>query len=410
MSRVTLQSSDGATSLHSESSSPRGGSSEHLRDPGNHDDDHFKRAMSPLRFRMRKYLTRYTDAQSVPLSQWQHAHATPLRDWYFLYTALLGSHTFYVLFLPMPVWFGYFEATRDLVYLLGYSIYLSGFLKDLWCLPRPRSPPVERVSLSQYTTEEYGAPSSHSANATAVTLYFCVHLVYSNTLEFSLGVRATLVCIALFYYATLVVGRLYCGMHGPLDVVTGCLCGTATYAVRTLLKHGAAEFHSGVHWWFPLASVACGLFLLFAHVRPVDECPCFGDSVAFIGVAAGYECGDWFLQRYVPGGTTMCGTLSQDGLRVLLRPLVAVPLVLLWKEVLSKPLVYGCLVPLVPGLRDDRAERSAQREQHRAGHSGECMPHVGEAPVDIVGRFVVYMGVPITVTVVCPFAFRALGL
>lgn len=411
MSSVTVQSRSRQSSEPPKlvvGDSRPSGSSLHLADPGNHGDDHFKRHMSPLRFRIRQYLTQYTDTQSEPLARWQHAHATPLRDWYFLYTALLGSHTFYVLFLPMPVWFGYFEATRDLVYLLGYSIYLSGFLKDYWCLPRPRSPPVERVSLSQYTTEEYGAPSSHSANATAVTLYFLGHLAVSNTLGFSPLARVLLCALVLAYYATLVVGRLYCGMHGPLDIVTGCLCGAVTYAARTLLREQFATFESGLLWWFPLASVAWGLALLFAHVRPVDECPCFGDSVAFIGVAAGYECGDWFLQRYVPAHFA-CGTMAVDGpARVLARPFVAVPLVLLWKAVLSKPLVYGLLRVL--RVRDDRAEKQAVRERHAAAKSGVCMQHVGEANIDIVGRFAVYMGVPITVTVVCPFAFRLLGL
>lgn len=379
-----------------------------LLDPGNHGDEHFKSKMSPMRFAIRKYLTQYTDTQSTYLASWQQKYSTKFRDLYFLYTALLGSHTFYVLFLPMPVWFGYFETTRDLVYILGYSIYLSGFLKDYWCLPRPQSPPVERVSLSKYTTEEYGAPSSHSANATAVSLYFLVHIYQADFI--TLPLKCLFTFMILFYYITLVLGRLYCGMHGLLDIVTGCLCGLVTYATRMILRdYFFSDFKSGPYWWFPIISFSWGLFILFKHVRPIDECPCFGDSVAFIGVASGYECGDWFLQRMLP--LLECGKYTDDGSKVFLRPLIAVPMVLIWKSVISKTLVYNTLIKII-GLKDDRSitMRKRQEQQDLIKQKNECAEHVGEANIDIVARFIIYMGIPITVTVSCPYVFSLVGL
>ncbi|SMN19318.1 similar to Saccharomyces cerevisiae YJL134W LCB3 Long-chain base-1-phosphate phosphatase with specificity for dihydrosphingosine-1-phosphate [Maudiozyma saulgeensis] len=380
-----------------------------LVDPGNHPDDHFKSKMSPLRFHIRKYLTQFTNHQSIYLSRWQNKSSTKFRDLYFLYTALLGSHTFYVLFLPMPVWFGYFETTRDLVYLLGYSIYLSGFLKDYWCLPRPQSPPVERVSLSPYTTEEYGAPSSHSANATAVTLYFLVHLYQTDNSTISMMAKCGFTLLILFYYATLVLGRLYCGMHGLLDIITGSLCGIITYIIRMWLRNYFTDFESGSLWWFPIVSFSWGLFILFKHVRPIDECPCFGDSVAFIGVASGYECGDWFLQQVAP--LMKSDNFTVDGPKVFLRPFVAVPMVLIWKSVISKPLVYNTLIKIVH-LKDDRLEKSELRIKYKklTEENNECAAHIGEANIDIVARYIIYMGIPITVTVACPYAFTLLGL
>ncbi|KAG0666814.1 hypothetical protein C6P45_000186 [Maudiozyma exigua] len=379
-----------------------------LLDPGNHSDDHFKSKMSPMRFAIRKYLTQYTDTQSTYLASWQQRYSTKFRDLYFLYTALLGSHTFYVLFLPMPVWFGYFETTRDLVYILGYSIYLSGFLKDYWCLPRPQSPPVERVSLSKYTTEEYGAPSSHSANATGVSLYFLVHIYKADFI--TLPLKCLFASLIVFYYMTLVLGRLYCGMHGLLDIVTGCLCGLITYATRMILRdYFFTDFKSGPFWWFPILSLSWGLFILFKHVRPIDECPCFGDSVAFIGVASGYECGDWFLQRVLP--SLECGKYTDDGSKVFLRPFIAVPMVLIWKSVVSKTLVYNTLIKII-GLKDDRSitMRKRQEQQDLVKKNNECAGHVGEANIDIVARFIIYMGIPITVTVSCPYVFSLIGL
>lgn len=375
----------------------------HLKDPGNHGDDHFRSQMSPIRFAIRNYLTRFTDHQSEYLAKWQHRYSSKFRDTFFLYTALLGSHTFYVLFLPMPVWFGYFETTRDLVYILGYSIYLSGLLKDYWCLPRPRSPPVKRTTLSNYTTKEYGAPSSHSANATAVSLYFSYYIMVSDSLAFQPKIMFS--SMILFYYLTLVLGRISCGMHGLLDIVTGSLCGIITYLIRMFLKNYFQEFKSGEYMWFPILSFGWGLLILFKHVRPIDECPCFVDSVAFIGVVAGYECGDWFLQNFAP--TLQCGTYEMDGPIVFLRPLVAVPLVVIWKSVISKPLIYNFLIKIVR-MKDDRPEKELLRSKKNNG--AECALHIGEANIDIVGRYMIYMGIPITVTVACPLMFSLLNM
>ena len=125
-----------------------------LINPGNHPADHFKSRMSATRFQIRQYLTRFTDTQSETLRDWQETYRTGFGDVFFPYTALMGAHTFYVIFLPMPIWFGYHELTRDMVYILAYSIYLSGYLKDYLCLPRPKSPPVRRITLSKYTAKE----------------------------------------------------------------------------------------------------------------------------------------------------------------------------------------------------------------------------------------------------------------
>ena len=38
------------------------------------------------------------------------------------------------------------SANLSLVVILGFGVYLSSFLKDLVCAPRPYSPPVERLS------------------------------------------------------------------------------------------------------------------------------------------------------------------------------------------------------------------------------------------------------------------------
>ena len=374
-----------------------------LLDPGNHGPDHFKSKMSTIRFKCRQYMTRFTDRQSEYLAEWQRKHSSPFRDYFFPYTALMGSHTFYVIFLPMPVWFGYFEQTRDLVYILGYSIYLSGFLKDYWCLPRPKSPTVKRSTLSEYTAKEYGAPSSHSANAMGASMYFIYCIWVCSNLNLFLKTFYT--GLAMVYYMTLVIGRIYCGMHGLLDIISGSICGVVCFSTRMWLRYIFKDFHSGEYFAFPFISMAVGLLLLYKHVRPVDECPCFVDSVAFIGVISGYEVGDWIIQR--SGMDLDCTKFSQIGKVILLRPFIAVPFIIIWKELLSKKFVYTILIRVLR-LKDDRSAVIKKRKELTNGH--ECAPYIGEPKIEIVGRFLIYSGISMITIIVAPLAFRLIGI
>lgn len=386
-------------------SNPRDIQEEHLlKHPGNHPRGRFQSRMSPMRFAMREYLTRFTDNQSNMLYGWQARHRTKLRDLFFAYTSLLASHTFYVLCLPIPAFLGSFELVRDMVYILGYSIYLSGFLKDFWCLPRPRSPPLHRITLSAYTELEYGAPSSHSANATGITLLLLWNIW--NMTATNLGTKLGCTLLVSLYYFTLVAGRIYCGMHGLLDITSGAIIGLICFILRLAARNLFADFKSGDHLWFPLVSLSWGLLILFKHVKPIDECPCFEDSVAFIGVVSGLECSDWLLQRF--GITAGEGMGLQNGFRFFIyRLFVGVPCIVLWKYVLSKTLVYTVLIKVLR-LKDDRKEKAA--EHAKKNEDVECPLYIGEARIDIVGRFLIYAGIPFTVIVTCPAVFSMINI
>lgn len=381
----------------------------YLLDPGNHPSDHFRTRMSKFRFNIREKLLVFTNNQSFTLSRWQKKYRSTFNDLYFTYTSLMGSHTFYVLCLPMPVWFGYFETTKDMVYILGYSIYLSGFFKDYWCLPRPRAPPLHRITLSEYTTKEYGAPSSHTANATGVSLLFLYNIWRMQ--ESSVMVQLLLSCVVLFYYMTLVFGRIYCGMHGILDLVSGGLIGIVCFIVRMYFKYRFPGLRIEEHWWFPLFSVGWGLLLLFKHVKPVDECPCFQDSVAFMGVVSGIECCDWLGKVF---GITLVYNLEPNcGWRLTLaRLLVGLPCVVIWKYVISKPMIYTLLIKVFH-RKDDRnvAARKRLEATHKEGASKyECPLYIGEPKIDILGRFIIYAGVPFTVVMCSPVLFSLLNI
>jgi len=366
-----------------------------LLDPGNHPPAHFKNKMSPFRFDIRQKFEKYVENQSSGLAKWQSAHHSALNDIFFSYSALLGSHTFYVLCLPLPCYFGLFEFTRDTVYIIGYSIYISGFLKDFLCLPRPRSPPVHRITLSEYTAKEYGAPSSHTANAIGVCLLILQWAFTSASVMSTQKIIMTI--LAIVYCLTLTVGRIYCGMHGLFDLISGALIGLICFLLRMILKYTFIDFNCGDLFWYPMISICWGLTLLFNHPAPVDVCPCFYDSVAFVGVIGGVELCDWFI-KYYDFSLVYSIDYTTDITIITRRLIVGVIITVIWKYIIGKPLIYNFLFYIL-GFDDDR-----ELDEHDEPLPGdrECKLFKGNSDVNIVGRYLIYAGIPMCVMLISP--------
>lgn len=97
-----------------------------------------------------------------------------------------------------------------LLYTLAAGGYITSVLKDLFCVPRPYSPPLVRLAVGNHALE-YGFPSTHSTNSISMALYFAAILWRGSTGE--LGMLKILELIGLGIVAlTVVWSRLYCGM------------------------------------------------------------------------------------------------------------------------------------------------------------------------------------------------------
>jgi dihydrosphingosine 1-phosphate phosphatase len=102
--------------------------------------------------------------------------------------------------------------------LLAPGVFFTGMVKDFFCLPRPLSPPLQRITMSGLTALEYGFPSTHSANAVSVAL-FCLSAIEKSDTGFTPMGKIGLQCLAWIYAASVVMGRIYCGMHGFLGTL-----------------------------------------------------------------------------------------------------------------------------------------------------------------------------------------------
>jgi hypothetical protein len=241
--------------------------------------------------------------------------------------------------------------------MLAAGVFWSGFIKDMVCLPRPLSPPLYRITMSGSAALEYGFPSSHSTNAVSVAVYGIQML--RNASEPHSNINTALQCLAYFYAVSIVFGRLYCGMHGFLDVIVGSILG-AVIAVFQLMYGDWFDF------WItdgklsnPLIALLIILVLIRIHPEPADDCPCFDDSVAFSGVVIGCQIGAWHyaqtslsLDSPIPS-TVPFDFISVGLLKATIRIILGVVIIFVWRASM-KPALFKILPPIFRVLEHAR--------------------------------------------------------
>lgn len=233
---------------------------------------------------------------------------------------------------------------------LGSGVFFSGFLKDLLCIPRPLSPPLQRITMSKSASLEYGFPSSHSTNAASVAVYALYFLSSAET-ALSPQTKTILQCLAYGYLFSIVLGRLYCGMHGFLDVMVGTSLGALLSVIQCTYGEAFDAFINNGSFTAPLVPVLIILALVRIHPEPADNCPCFDDSVAFAGVIIGIELGFWHYARSGlawndPVPATVPFSLEELGWpKTILRVIIGVIVIFSWRQVM-KPILFRMLPPI----------------------------------------------------------------
>ncbi|KAK4655825.1 Long-chain base-1-phosphate phosphatase [Podospora pseudocomata] len=306
--------------------------------------DHYRRALPKWRYSLRQCLLPLVRWETPYLAAFQNAVRTPALDSYFAITANLGTHTFFMIGLPILFWCGFRGFGKGLVHILAEGVFFTGFLKDMCSLPRPLSPPLQRITMSGSAALEYGFPSTHSANAVSVAVYAILmlrsdHNIYSPTTTIALE------ALAYFYALSIVIGRLYCGMHGFIDVIIGSIMGTAISLVEFYYAPAVEEWMYSSNYAAPLIVALIILVLVRVHPEPADDCPCFDDSVAFAGVMIGLECGMWRFARYSPYATIYNGSDATFSLAAMGWPLsigrvvFGVLMIFAWREAMKPTLL-----------------------------------------------------------------------
>jgi membrane-associated phospholipid phosphatase len=226
-----------------------------------------------------------------------------------VYTSSLGTHTFFLTFLPACFFFGYDQFGRGLLLVLALGVYTSSFVKDLFCVPRPFAPPVTRLTISTHHLE-YGFPSTHSTNSISIALFIFTHvhrLAASPTPSPNLittlaptgdwSISKTTYWISTFllawYTFSIVYGRLYTAMHSLSDCAIGVVMGAVIWAVYWVTEDLVESWLINAGWIVPMTIIPLALIMVNQHPVPVDDCPCFEDAIAFVSVLMGSLLGRW---------------------------------------------------------------------------------------------------------------------
>ncbi|KAH7332750.1 phosphatidic acid phosphatase type 2/haloperoxidase [Rhizoctonia solani] len=267
--------------------------------PGTLPDEYYDAAMAPWRAAIRRRLVKNLKYESEWIGIMQRKIRRPFLDTYFVYTSSLGTHTFFMIVLPMFFFFGYPMAGFGLLHVLAAGVYFSSLIKDLICSPRPFEPTVTRLTVGSHHLE-YGFPSTHSTNSVSIALY--LHTLARNGLanEAISPFAYHIIQVLLVIYAfSIVFGRLYCAMHSFTDCAAGVVVGTAIWAAQ--LQWGSAFdlWISSNGWNVPVIVLVSGLFLVHRHAEPVDDCPCFEDAIAFVSVVMGAVIARWHFSHFI---------------------------------------------------------------------------------------------------------------
>ncbi|KZT61729.1 acid phosphatase/Vanadium-dependent haloperoxidase [Calocera cornea HHB12733] len=320
-------------------------------EPGTQPDAVYDNALPPWRAAIRRFIVRNLRTESEWITQMQKVVRKPWLDTYFVYTSTLGTHTFFMTVLPAFFFFGYPVMGRGLVHVLSFGVYASTFVKDSICAPRPFSPPVTRLTIGTHHLE-YGFPSTHSTNSVSVALY-----IFSLCLSLPpLGLALASIFLA-FYIVSIVYGRLYCAMHSFTDCIAGCTIGTMIWAVQWTWEDQIEQFMGTKGPFVPIVTVLLGLLLINQHPEPVDDCPCFEDSIAFVSVVMGTTLGRWhgsqagldadsgFFVSLTPGWqlASLNDWLTFSAF-ALLKMVVGVASIFLWRLV-TKTILLAALPP-----------------------------------------------------------------
>jgi hypothetical protein len=236
-----------------------------------------------------------------------------------------------------------------MVHLLAAGVIFSGIIKDLLCLPRPLSPPLQRITMSGYAALEYGFPSTHSTNAISVVVYALYILL--NSPDMNPATNIALQILSYSYGVSILFGRLYCGMHGFFDVFVGSILGALLAFAQILYGDVFDEWMRQSTYTAPIIITLMLLAMVRTHPEPADDCPCFDDSVAFAGVLIGVEVAGWhyastsFAWSYPVPGTTPYSLEKLGMSKTLLRIFLGVLIVFAWRGIM-KPLLFRILPPI----------------------------------------------------------------
>lgn len=207
------------------------------------------------------------------------------RLWYYFFHigAAMGNEIFYSIFFPCWFWNVDGAIARKICMLWGIFMFVGQATKDLFCMPRPASPPV--VKLEQRYVLEYGFPSTHAMVACGLPL----SLVSLCSERYAINLPVSLFMASLFCL-WVCCSRLYLGMHSLLDVTAGVLYALFCLIFVIPVLEPTDKFimtYDYAPWiLFPLGFLIC-----YSYPKVKRWSTTRGDTAIVVGTVIGFSIG-----------------------------------------------------------------------------------------------------------------------
>lgn len=308
-------------------------------------------------------------------------------DWYFTFWSFFAEEDFYLLSLPILFWNADYRFARHMTYIVTCGLLWGNLLKDVFRLPRPKNVeaqvwvPKSASGIDSTACRDFGFPSTHAMNSVSNSVFTVMYC-----LRFGLGGVTfnayTLAACALFWICSISFGRVYLGVHSPMDVKGGLFLGIALAFIAGWPVQLCDRFD---HWMLNVPHVGVVMLCIIIVVlclnpqpRPMtptflQNCTCCG---LFFGCSVGFRMEtdrragrDIFTGAPLPGGYIDLGyPMEQTVSERFYRTVFGFVIILLTRVVVKKLLVklFRCFgldpVPNKPVPRKEVEDQQLKAE------------------------------------------------
>lgn len=152
-------------------------------------------------------------------------------SWYFSCWSFFAEEEFYLLICPIFFWNIDYRFARHLTLIVCFGLMWGNLLKDVFRLPRPRNVdkkvwiPQAVLDLDSAACRDFGYPSTHAMNSISNSLFGVLYCLQHGIVATGTAGFWVLTGFAACWVFSISIGRLYLGVHSPMDVKGGLVLG-----------------------------------------------------------------------------------------------------------------------------------------------------------------------------------------
>ena len=183
---------------------------------------------------------------------------------FFLFVTQLGHSILPMLMMAGIYWSVNKKHGRFYIMTFSLADFLTNIVKVTACVYRPwvRSAEIQPLAEAKVSATGYSFPSGHSTCAAS----FWGGMAYCNWKNKPIRI------VAIIMVPLVMLSRLYCGVHTPQDVLTGCTIGLVMLWVTTQLLRWIEKDEKNFKWAVAGSVVLFIAIALYAELKsyPMD--------------------------------------------------------------------------------------------------------------------------------------------